>query len=222
MLLTRVLGVWLARIGHWPTLQWHQFHKLDQDRLSFRHLAVVVPRARGSSDAGTPPGQSSQRASPPSVVQSPRATCLPQGFYDGVGRWEHTLACGPFTTRRRALQIRDRETLPDSLNDVDYEWWEDVLCGRPFHDPGQVACLLCGAPGGHNTNLAVETRWLPHACIYEHWQTCNTMFPDTQSCLRYFWATWHASWSHKLSFRGQSQHAVCSRCKLIIPNLAVT
>ena len=124
MLLTRVPGVWLARIGHWPTLQWHQFHKLDQDRLSFRHLAVVVQRARGSSDAGTPAGQSAQRASPPSVVQSPRATCLPRGFYDGVGRWEDTLACGPFTTRRRrALQIRDREMLPDSLNDVDCEWW---------------------------------------------------------------------------------------------------
>ena len=31
------------------------------------------------------------------------------------------------------------ETLPDSLNDVDCEWWEDVLGETPFYDPGQVA-----------------------------------------------------------------------------------
>ena len=74
------------------------------------------------------------------------------------------------------------ETLPDSLNDVDSEWWEDVLGQTPLYDPGQVACL-------------------PHGCIYEHWQTYNTMYPDARS--------WRASWSYKLRLRGQSQHTAC-------------
>ena len=120
------------------------------------------------------------------------------------------------------LYESEAETLPDGLNDVDCEWWEDVLGETSFYDPGQAACLPSGAPGGRNASLAVEIRWLPHGCIYEHWQTYNALFSDARSSFRYFWATWQASWSHKLKFRGQSQHAVCSTCivhKLIIRQL---
>ena len=85
-----------------------------------------------------------------------------------------------------------------------------MFWATPFYDTDQVVCLPEGALGGRSTSLAVETRWLPHGCIYEHWQTCNTMFPDARSSFQFFWATWQASWLHKLSFRGQLQHAVRS------------
>ena len=48
------------------------------------------------------------------------------------------------------------------------------------------------------------------------------MYSDARSSFRYFWATWRASWSYKLRFRGKSQHAACSTCivhKLIIRQL---
>ena len=89
------------------------------------------------------------------------------------------------TSFLEGLYESEAETLPDGLNDVDCEWWEDVLGETSFYDPGQVACLLCGAVGRLNTS----TWWLPHASIYERWQTYNAMFPDARSSFRFFWAT---------------------------------
>ena len=135
-------------------LQWQQLHKLDQGRLLFDILRLLFheqgvaryytvlgqPVCRGGFMLLWGVGSTRFRAIYNTVAEGHPSPPVDLRYLKKVqSRNAHVLSWT--TSFLEELYESVAETLPDSLNDVDCEWWEDVLGETPFYDPGQVAGL---------------------------------------------------------------------------------